>query len=801
MKKSKLSWRITWRVIGIMSFFNVLIIGGILVFVLRVSLLNSDMRGQYVVDGIEGKIESMLWAVHVGASNNRDEIERNLGSPEQVFDALEREITANQFLGCFAAFEPDYFEGQGRWFEAYIYQTDSVASAGTGSPHFERQQIGSATHDYFNGPWYKKGISLNRQDLGYLTAPYFDNTVDSTMYYSYVLPIVDHQGRKVGVYGIDMNNQWLNEVVGEVEKMLKREFQDNDEILQDEEGNIYFSIQIIDSKNNRIFSSDSLDISILNAEQQEVFDNLGMKDLKGTPYYVSFKSIPSTDWTVAVIQHRDLVFTWGYVLAILILFCMGVGLLVIFLFTIQSIRRATKPLGFLSESAQEVAKGNFDAPLPTFKYNDEVAQLRDSFENMQQSLVKYIHELKETTAQKTSIERDLHIASGIQMGMLPTEFPTFPDRDDVQIYASLVPAKEVGGDLFDFFFRDEKLYFCIGDVSGKGIPASLFMAVTRSMFRTLSAHETKPDRIVTAMNKTIAEMNKTHMFVTLFVGVLDLPTGQLHYCNAGHDAPLLLGADVSELACDSNIPVGFMPSWKYSLQEAQIATGTTIFLFTDGLTEAMDADKAQFRMERVNEVAAQALPQKQLEPKQLIGRMGEAVKEFVNDAEQSDDLTMMAIQYIKQHENVRLRKTIVLPNDTQEVPRLNAFVDEICQQEGLAPEVTAQVRLAVEEATVNVMNYAYPAGTRGDVTVEAKMISQDDDGTTGHESLLFTIMDSGTPFDPTTIPEVNTSLPASGRAIGGLGMHLVRQIMDSVSYQHLGGFNVLTLRKNVKNEK
>ena len=134
MKKGKLSHRITWRVIGIMSFFNVLIIGAILVFVFRVSLVNSDMRGQYVVDGIEGKIESTLGAVHIAAANSRDEIERNLESPEQVFDALEREITVNQFMGCFAAFEPDYFEGQGRWFEACLFHADST--------RLERQQIG-----------------------------------------------------------------------------------------------------------------------------------------------------------------------------------------------------------------------------------------------------------------------------------------------------------------------------------------------------------------------------------------------------------------------------------------------------------------------------------------------------------------------------------------------------------------------------------------------------------------------------------------------------------------------------------
>ena len=636
MKKSKLSRRITWRVIAIMTFFNGLIIGAMIWSVFKVSLVNSNMRGQYVVNGFVGKIESRLQAVHIAAANNRDEVERNLGSPEQVFEALEREISVNHLMGCFAAFEPDYFKDQGRWFEAYVYYADST--------HIKRQQIGSPSHDYFNGPWYKKGIERNREDLGYLTSPYFDNSVDSNMYCSYVLPIFDRQNRKVGVYGFDLHYIWVNDILDEVEKTVKREFFDKDVIFRDRDGNSKFSIQFIDDKGNRVYGSDSLDINILKAEQEVVISNLEMRNLKGTPYYANFKPMPFTNWTVAVVQHRDLVFTQGILLALFIILCMFVGSLVIFFFISKSIRRVTKPLGFLSDSAQEVAKGNFDAPLPTFKHNDEVAQLRNSFGTMQQSLKKYMEDLKASTTAKAALESELNIARDIQLSKVPTEFP---ERLDLDIFASMTPAKAVGGDLYDFFVRGNELLFCLGDVCGKGVPAALFMMETRSLFRAYAADEDRPDRIVLKMNKNLNEQNESLMFVTLFVGILDLTTGELRYCNAGHETPLVINKELSQLPFDGVSPVGLFPTPPYVMQTVHIEPHTTILIYTDGLDEAMNADKEKFGHERVFNEVSRAIQDGQTGPKELIERLKQAVRNYVGDAEQSDDLTMLAIRFRK----------------------------------------------------------------------------------------------------------------------------------------------------------
>lgn len=227
---------------------------------------------------------------------------------------------------------------------------------------------------------------------------------------------------------------------------------------------------------------------------------------------------------------------------------------------------------------------------------------------MQQSLATYVEDLKTTTAAKASIENELEIAHGIQMSMLPKTYPAFPDRNDIDIYGQVTPAKAVGGDLYDFFIHDEKLFFCIGDVSGKGVPASLVMAVTRSLFRNIAAHTAHPDRMVTALNEALSDNNETNMFVTLFVGVLDLSSGHLSYSNAGHDMPLLLTDDeVIVLSCDANVPAGVIPGWNFTCQQtSEMKTGTTLFLYTDGLNEAEDIHHNQFGMERMQQTAMNA---------------------------------------------------------------------------------------------------------------------------------------------------------------------------------------------------
>lgn len=305
-----------------------------------------------------------------------------------------------------------------------------------------------------------------------------------------------------------------------------------------------------------------------------------------------------------------------------------------------------RPLKMLAEDAHQVAKGDFSVQLPIIHRNDEIRNLRDSFSDMTQSLTSYIDKLTETTSQKASMESELRIASDIQMSMLEKTFPPFPDRHDIDVYGMLKAAKGVGGDLFDFFIRDERMFFCIGDVSGKGVPAALVMAVTRTQFRIVASHETEPEIIVSTINNIMSANNDTNMFVTLFVGMLDLASGRLTYCNAGHDSPLILDKNgVNELPCEPNLPIGVLENWEFKQQEAMLLSPSTIFLYTDGLNEAENITHAQFGDKRIVQEAKTLLSEGELHPREVIDRMTDAVHQFVGGADQSDDLTMLAVYY------------------------------------------------------------------------------------------------------------------------------------------------------------
>ena len=383
--------------------------------------------------------------------------------------------------------------------------------------------------------------------------------------------------------------------------------------------------------------------------------------------------------------------------------------------------------------------------------------------------------LREATEEQARIGSELAVAQRIQHEMLPKSFTQ-------DVFGMLEPAREVGGDLFDFFRRDGKLFFCIGDASGKGIPSSLLMSAAHSLFRMVSQKEESPARILRELNRQMCRGNDSNMFATFFVGCLDLYSGRLHFGNAGHDKPFLVGDAVSLLPVKSNLPLGVFPDTEFVEETMDLSAGDTLFLYTDGLTEARNPGREAFGRSRLKE-ALESVRGKN--PDEMVSALGDAVRTFAGNAPQSDDLTMLAVRFSPGNQ---IREHLTLVNDNAEVPRLGVFVKDLCAGLELDRKTTAGLRLALEEMVVNVMNYAYPSGEKGDILVFA-----DSD----RSEVRFTIVDSGVPFDPTSMMSVDTTLDAGSRPIGGLGIHITRGIMDSVSYIRKQGKNVLTLTKSI----
>ncbi len=674
------------------------------------------------------RIQEIVVKAEVGVSSQVWHTQRHLDDPDymnMLVASMAQDGGAN-IVGAGIGFKPYYYPSKGELFEVYGRQIkDSV----------EVEQIASEQHDYTQTDFYQIAM---RGDTVKWTPPYLDAEGAKGVVTTYGMPVRDKRGEPVAVLLVDMATNWVGEVVNQHHRNPS-------------------SFSLVMSENGDFIAGpdDSLaSPSLVRKIVDMVNDSTVERELKakgrvtgfpffdeecgesGHVYYAVKKREPR--WQIVLVCYDSEVFGKLDDMRKYIIIMMLAGIFVLAV----------------------------------------IIQL----------FVKSHRRLQATQKEQDRIEGELHIAKEIQTQMLPQKNSV--TRDDVDVFGSLVPAREVGGDLFDFFLRDEKLFFCIGDVSGKGVPSAMVMAVTHSLFRSASAHENNPARMMQVINETSCHGNEANMFVTLFIGVLDLPTGRLHFCNAGHDKPIIVNSQqstVSTLDAKPNLPVGVFTDVKYVEHEHLLTTGSTLFLYTDGLTEARNVQRQFFGLERVKEVLCSVASESK--PQVLLQTMTDAVNQFVEDAEQSDDLTMLVIHYMPQEFESVLTETLVMKNNLHEVTRFSAFITSATEKLGIEKSLARQLRLAVEEAVVNVIEYAYPAGKEGDITV--KIMS---DGNT----LRFQIIDAGVLFDPTMKERADTTLSAEDRQIGGLGILLVRELMDSINYERIEGTNVLTLIKNLK---
>lgn len=466
----------------------------------------------------------------------------------------------------------------------------------------------------------------------------------------------------------------------------------------------------------------------------------------------------------------------------------GLALLLGSVIAIFGANTISRPVADLTEMTRRIAGGDFTQRIAISAKN-EIGALAASFNEMTRRLNESIEHLKEITAAKERIESELQIAHEIQMSMVPKIFPPFPDRSEFDIFAALVPAREVGGDLYDFFFiDDDHLCFAVGDVSGKGVPASLFMAVTKTLFRaTASGNGGTPGEILARLNTDICRDNESGMFVTFFCGILNIRTGQVDYSNGGHNLPYYLRRDgVSPLENFGGISLGLMEQSPYASGRMVLRPGDALLLYTDGVTEAMNLSRTLYSDERLEKFLG---TNRGSAPSQIIGDLISDVRHFAGEAPQSDDITLLALHYFGTAKTMPEHLEIKLRNQLSELASANHTLSDFGRQRGLPDNVLHDLNLALGEILTNIISYGYTDSEEHEIAVRLSVESGE---------MRVDVEDDGQPFNPLEAPEADATKPLEERAIGGLGVHLVRKLTDGLEYQRHEGKNLLVMKKRLR---
>ena len=686
---------------------------------------NAYRRAQDNIDRVEQDFTRIAELVECAVRNNSWSAGALATQPDSLW-ALTRGIVEDNPLvyGSAVAMMENYGKKTGRFFSPYAFRDGDVIRS---------VQLGTEEYDYTHKEWFVR--ALEAREKGYWSEPYYDEGGGDKLMITYSVPIYDHKGTLAAVLTADVALDWVSDRLAAIE-----DYPYSLKMLISKTGSIMATSPSYDSINRRNIidlaeeMDDGTDFREINRDMLAGEEGSRRVSLQGKPYYVFYDKMQKTGWFMSMSIPEEEIFGELRMMNRNVLGIQLLGILMLLVILWVTIRNQ--------------------------------------------------HRLMVVNEKKSRMDSELQVASNIQMAMVPKVFPPFPNRKDIDIYASLTPAKEVGGDLYDYFIRDERLYFCIGDVSGKGVPASLVMSEACSFFRTIAGHEKSPARIVNSINRNLVEVNTNDMFVTFFCGVLDMATGHLRYCNAGHNNPVVLTRDSAELLpVVPNIPLGVMDGLHFREQELDLKAGMGLFLYTDGLNEAENANLNQFGMDR----AMKAMDQN-LSAQEQVEKMIRNVHAFVGEAPQSDDLTLLYIRYMNESPQAVTERHLVLHNDIQQIPQLAEFMEFVAQTAKIDSVLTNSLNLAVEEAVTNVMLYAYPAGTDGLVDIGV-LIRRD--------LLEFSIVDGGKAFDPTAAPEADITLNVEDRPIGGLGIFLVRQIMDDVSYERKDARNILTMKKNL----
>ena len=718
-------------------------------------------------------------------------------------------ITSQPVFGSCLAFEPYAYAKEYFHYAPYFYETPAGVRT---------KILGNNQYDYFKQPWYRLPKELNKPVW---SDPYFDMGGGNTMMCTYAVPFYlgpDKDNLKFkGVLTMDVSLQSLEKVVSGVHiyksgfamlisrsgkiltspvpeyvnkdlREITANIREKDELANEING-ITKNVQERNKKSTvevNIGTTDSLEERIIRGETG--FSNAGKSLKKRGGDLIYYAPVGTTGWSLVVVFSSEELLSGLIGFLKKLMFVILGSMVAALLITIIIVKRFTKPLRKLADAARLIGHGDFHAALPVIKSKNEIGQLAKSFALMQVELKNYIRNLQETTSAKEKIESELKVAHEIQVGMLPTHFP---NRIECDLFAILEPAKAVGGDLYDFFVIDkDRLYFAVGDVSGKGVPASLFMAITRTLFRSKAISGIPLENVFQSINEELCKDNPNVMFVTFQAGILDLKDGKLVLCNAGHNLPILIrrGGSTDKIHCKSNIPLGVIDQVKYESEEYKLEQGDMMVLYTDGITEAINV---RFELYREDNFLKSISTFMNLTAKETATRLIMDVKSFSGEAEQSDDITLLVVKYTGQtqpSDEPAESFNLKIKNQVTEIENITEALNDIAAKWGVSTKMKMEINLALEELITNIVFYAFD--DKAEHEIDLLFIRK---GT----SVSVQVTDDGKPFnllERVDWGEVNK--PLEERKVGGLGVHFIKTMMNGVEYKRSENKNIVLLTKN-----
>jgi len=605
----------------------------------RLMMKNVEGYAHHLTFSTINKIKAILDTVEIMPQYSALVLGRNREvTTNDINELIVDTINVNPAIfGSGPAYEPFAFDTNLLYFCPYATRTTNG---------IQIVNLGSADYHYFDMDWYKIPRAL---ESTMWSEPYFDEGGGNIVMTTYSVPFYSGEGkdrRLIGIVSADLSLDWLQKLVGSV-SILKTGYA----FIISRNGTF-----VAHPKKEYIMTESVF--SVAEEGNNPVLRKVGQEALRGKQGFASVKStftgknswvyyapLSNTGWVLGVLFPEDEVFADIRELRQREMIMSSIGftglLIAVFLLSTSFI----SPLRILSSKASEIAKGNLDTELPAAKSPDEVGELTLAFGRMRISLKEYIANLQKTTAAKQKIESELNIARSIQMSFIPKTFPAFPEQKEFDLYATLEPAREVGGDLYNFCMSDsDHLHFCVGDVSDKGVPAALFMAVTQTLMKAVAERKgITSSQILDEVNRELCHENDSLMFVTMFCAAYELKTGELTFSNAGHNPPVILKKDgsIEWLKLPPGLVLGVDEKTTYQLSRCRLAPGDIIICYTDGVTEAMSPNRELYSEDRLARVAAECAGRN---PKETVEHITRSVKNHAGAAPQSDDITILAIK-------------------------------------------------------------------------------------------------------------------------------------------------------------